>query len=371
MKIAVNCIYYTPKGGGITEYIHNLVSQIEMLNTEHQFVYYVTKEAHEVFKRILLKNSRIKIFPYSENQKIRRSLFQNRYWENEEKNEKFEIFHSPFFHAPHFKSAKIVLTIHDLRFLKFPFSYRLLRLIYLKIVVKKSLDRAFHIISISNFTKQEIIKYYQVPLEKVSVIHEAVNKEEFTIEDLSKEKNINDQQIFSGKYLLAVGHLEPRKNYLRLIEAYLMLPNEIKSNYKLVIVGKKGHDFSKLMTEMSENDTIHYLNFVSRAELIWLYSNCKLHVFPSFYEGFGFSSLESGLFGKPTIGANQSSISEISGLGGVYFNPFNVEEIYHKLLLVLNDEKLYNELSKAALENVKLFSWKENAEKTLKVYSKI
>ena len=371
MKIAINCIYFTPKGGGITEYIYNLVKEILLVNENHNFIIYITKDVEKEIRNIAKDLATIKIFPFTENQKIKRSLFQQKFWSKEEQIEKFDLFHSPFFHSPRFKNAKTILTVHDLRFLNYPNSYKFLRLVYLKYAVKNSIKRADHIIAISNFTKHELIKYYQVRETKVNVIHEAVNKEGFTLKNKKKSLSINNFLIENNKYILAVGHLEPRKNYLNLIKAYAKLPNELQTEYCLIIVGKKNHDYEAILNLIKNTKNVIYLNFITRDELTWLYANCKAHIFPSFYEGFGFPSLEAGMFGKPTIGANQSSIPEITGKGGIYFDPFSIEDIAEKTQKLLSENDLYETLSKDALENTYKFSWVENAKETMNIYNQL
>ncbi|MGM0407330.1 MAG: glycosyltransferase family 4 protein [Bacteroidota bacterium] len=369
MIIAINCIYFTPKGGGITEYIYNLVKEIFQLEHSHKFIIYVTNDGKEKIKKITGNKAIIKEFPYSEHQKYKRSLFQQAYWSKEEKKEKFDLFHSPFFHAPKFKKAKTILTVHDLRFLNYPGSYKRTRLFYLKYAVKKSVKQANRIIAISQFTKQELLKYYPIDQSKITVIHEAVNQEGFVLKDESKSKIINGVQLYNNNFFLSVGHLEPRKNYINLIQSHKLLPQSIRNKYQLVVVGKKNHDYKKILENIEHTEGLVYLDFISRNDLIWLYANCKLHIFPSFYEGFGFPSLEAGLFGKPTLAANQSSIPEIAGSGALYFNPFSVEEIQECILKVVSDSALYDQLSTNAKSNIKRFSWKENATKTLNVYN--
>ena len=371
MKIAINCIYYTPKGGGITEYIYNLVKEIININKENQIIFYISKDV-EFFKDTKFDDLfKIKTFPFHESQKIKRSLFQQIYWNKEERIENFDIFHSPFFYAPKFEKAKLILTVHDLRFLNYPSSYKKLRLFYLKRVVEKSIKRANHLIAISNFTKNEIIKHYNISENKIKVILEAIDRLGFLLTNKSKTLSISGKKISSESFLLSVGHLEPRKNYKRLVSAFSLLPIDIQKQYKLIIVGKKNHDYTDIIKEIDNNENVYYLDFIKREDLIWLYANCKLHIFPSFYEGFGFPSLEAGIFGKPTIGANQSSIEEVSGKGGIYFDPFDILDIKSKVNQVLSSEKVYSKLSKEAFKNTKLYSWSKNASETLELYKKV
>jgi glycosyltransferase involved in cell wall biosynthesis len=370
MKIAINCIYHE-SGGGIGEYIYNLVKELVTLDNTHDFVFYITKESEIKFRDLTRGIGVIKIFPFDSNKKIKRAFLQQFFWSNEEKIEKFDVFHSPFFYGPKFKTAKTILTVHDLRFLNYPKSYEIKRYLFLKYAVKKAINEATRIITISNFTKNEICKFYNTEISKINVIYEAIDKNGFILNSNNNVRLMKNESIVSSEYILAVGHLEPRKNYIRLIDAYLTLPKKIREGYKLVIVGRQNYDFKKIISKIEKSDGVIYLDFVSRDDLIWLYANCKIHVFPSYYEGFGFSSLESGIFGKPTIGANQSSIPEISGEGGLYFDPFSTEDMKNKITEVLSDEFLYNELSKKALLNTAKFSWKQNAIETCKVYESV
>ncbi|WP_406844506.1 glycosyltransferase family 4 protein [Flavobacterium soyae] len=370
MKIAINCIYYEA-GGGIKEYIHNLVKELVNLKSDIDFIFYITEKSESEFVELTKGIGKIKYFPFKSNKKITRALFQKYFWKKEEREEGFDIFHSAFFHSPKFKKAKVVLTVHDLRFLNFPKSYEFKRYIYLKYAVKKSIEAADKIITISEFTKDEVIKFYKIKEEKIKAIHEAVDPESFKLEDTSSARVIKNNLITSMNYMISVGHLEPRKNYVRLIQAYSLLPEKIRNEYKLIIVGKKNYDYEDILLEIEKTLGVLYLDFISREDLIWLYANCKLHLFSSYYEGFGFPSLEAGLFSKPTVGANQSCISEISGSGGVYFDPFSVVDIKNKMEKVLSNDELYMQLSKNALLNTKKFSWKINALETCQVYSSL
>jgi glycosyltransferase involved in cell wall biosynthesis len=369
MKIAINCIYYEERAGGIKEYIYNLVRNLVRIDEENEYVFYVTREYKEIFNAITTGKGKIKIFPFDPGQKIRRSLFQQRFWYNEEQIEQIDIFHSPFFYAPKFRNAKVAITVHDLRFLKYPSTYTLFRYIYLKFVVKDSLKRAQSIIAISNFTKNEIIRYYNIADQKIQVIHEAVDSSGFLNGSASYTFEKDGVILKRKEFFISVGFLEPRKNYQLLIKAYSKLPETIINRFKLVIVGKKEHGYQKTIRAIKRARNAIYLNYVSRKELSWLYENSLIHIFPSLYEGFGFPSLEAGLFGVPTVGADQSSIPEISGKGGIYFNPLSDDALKEALIKLLTDKDLYSELSKQALKNVEKFSWEENARMTVEFYN--
>src|SRR5690606_38678428 len=204
----------------------------------------------------------------------------------------------------------------------FPETYSKLRYLFLKYKVPKSIKRADHIISVSEFTKSEIIKFYKIPAPKISAIQEAIDLKKFNSDCASESSIINDT------FILSVGHIEPRKNYLRLISAFI----EFKSNHpdekiKLVIVGQPANGFQDFIKMAEKHPDIIYLNFVELPDLLWLYKNADFFVMPSIYEGFGFPPLEAAAMGTVSAVSNVSSLPEICGDSAIYFNPRNKLEI--------------------------------------------
>ena len=157
MKIAINCIFCQPRGGGIREYIYNVVSALSRIDKENEYILYVLKDCVGYAYNVLpnVPNMSIKAVPYDSSRMsvIMRSLFSRRYWLKEEREEQFDIFHSPFFHAPRLKHAKVIITVHDLRFCRYPSTYTLPRYLFLRTAVKNSIKQADAIITISAFTK--------------------------------------------------------------------------------------------------------------------------------------------------------------------------------------------------------------------------
>lgn len=372
LTIAINASFLQPKGGGISEYIYNLITNLCNIDKENTYIVYVLKDFEAYAKQILPASLRLKVIPWDSSfiNVICRSLFSQQFWYNEEKLEQFDIFHSPFFHAPKFKHAKVILTVHDLRLYRYPTTYTLPRFLYLYFAVRNSIRRANHIISISQFTKNEIVDTCHVDPNKITIIHEAINRKDFSIEsiipvDLAPETKLLEHIPF----ILSVGHIEPRKNYERLITAFISLkqrPNTEK--LKLVIVGKKAHHFKHTMQLIETNKDVIYLNFVSRSTLLWLYKNASLFAFPSFYEGFGFPPLEAACFGTISAVSNHSCIPEICGNAAIYFNPFDVKGMSNALYDGLYNEVVISQQKQLIEQNLNRFSWKKNAEQTVNIY---
>lgn len=374
MKIAINCAFYQPKGGGIKEYIDNLINNFAILNPDYEIVLYVLKDYLNYAKSNLPDKYKIKTIPYksgSRYNKIKRSICENSFWRKEEKEEKFDIFHSPFFHAPKLKHAKVLLTVHDLRLYRFPKTYEFFRYQFLKRKVKHSIRRADKIISISEFTKNEIIELCGVFPDKIKVIPEAINKDRFSDKYLFEPQDL-PEILKSKPFLLSVGHMEPRKNYDRLIEAFKLLKNDPAfKDLLLVIVGKKDHSYTETLNLIQETPDVYYLDFVSGNSLLWLYKNAKLFVFPSYYEGFGFPPLEAAALGTISAVSNASSIPEVCGNYALYFNPYDVEEMGKMISKPLKDNELLSSMKEKINTWLDNFSWKKNACETLEVYKQL
>lgn len=371
MKVAINCNFLAPKSGGIKEYILNILDGFyELKRVDIEFVVYVLEDNLDYAKSVLGNRFRIKTTPFTSKQKIKRSLFEQSFWRKEEERERFDIFHSPFFYSPKFRAAKIVITVHDMRFERYPSTYTKLRYFFLKRVVKRSLIRCDYIITISQFTKDEIIELYGIDESKISVVWEAIDKSKFNIKNLDLQSLDQKYSDFCDDFLLSVGHLEPRKNYNRLIKAFANLRDERGYKGRLVIVGKKAHDFQETLQLINEEDVI-YLNFVSDDELIYLYYRSRLFLFPSIYEGFGFPPLEAAALDTASVVSNTSCIPEICGGGAVYFDPFNVDDIASKISTVINNPVLEDELKSAMKRNLERFSWERNVTETLNIYEKV
>ena len=375
MKIAINCIFCQPKGGGIKEYIVNLTNHIALCDQDNTYILYVLEDQLEFAKKLLPQRFQIKVVPFKSDflSVVKRSLFSQRFWTKEEKTERFDIFHSPFFHAPKMKKAKLILTVHDLRLYRYPQTYNPLRYMFLKRAVKDAISRADHIISISEFTKQEMVELCGVSPEKITVIYEAVNRNAFSEKQLENYVLPKEYtELGQGRILFSLGHIEPRKNYPRLIEAFKKLKEkEENHDLKLVIAGKKYVDYINTIRLMEETPDVVYLDFIPRELLLWLYKNATLFVFPSTYEGFGFPPLEAASMGTISAVSNVSSIPEVCGDCAFYFNPYDVDNMAATIEDALNNAEERQKKEKLLETQLNKTSWEQNAADTIKLYQTI
>ncbi|MEF3313265.1 glycosyltransferase family 1 protein [Paenibacillus sp. GYB004] len=287
--------------------------------------------------------------------------------------EKADIFHGTnFVHTPTIRGKSIV-TIHDLAFMLFPETTN--KHIYNHHMkwVPYSVEKCDHIIAISQQTKNDIVSLLNVPESKIDVIPLAGGNS-FKPLDKSEYKIILNKYHLPDQYILFVGTLEPRKNLLGLLKAFLLLKKNSNCFGKLVIVGAQGWKYSAIYDWVQqhslENDVI-FLGFVDDEDLVHLYNGATVFVLPSIYEGFGIPLLEAMQCGTPVIGSDVSSIPEVIGDAGELVPPFDYEGWAEKLHLFLTNSSLRKHYSRLALKRSRDFSWNKVAHETIAVYEKI
>lgn len=283
----------------------------------------------------------------------------------------FGRYYFPSFLAWPMWFSKSTVVIHDVTYLAVPECVDKGNREYLERTVPFSLKNAQNIICVSEFSKSEIVKYYNTDPNKISVAHPSIDRTHFykrSAEEIHKVKAKYD--IFSENYILSVGNVEPRKNYGRLIDAYTQLPREITDKYPLVIVGAGGwnnDDVKAKMQEAKENGykIINPKQFVLDDDMPALYSGAQFFIFAPIYEGFGMSPLEAYACGTPTIASSVTSVPEAAGEAAVYIDPYDVDDIRAKLEEMVEkteaDRSQFDEAMEAHLESL---SWRNSAEIT-------
>lgn len=273
----------------------------------------------------------------------------------------FDLIHCPTVTAPFFfrPSAKVVMTVYDLIPILFPQWQTTRRNLYFKYVLKYRLRFVDRFIAASNNTKQDLMDIFQIPDHKIDVVHGGVS-DQFK-PSAEPKKN----------FILAVSTLEPRKNFKRVIEAYIALRNENKTRDKLVIVGKEGWFFDDILTVPSAfQDDIVFKGYVAEEELIRLFQTARLFCYPSLYEGFGLPILEAMACGCPVITSNTSSMPEVAGNAALFVDPHRTEELKNAIHTLTHDAALCTAMSAEGIRRAAQFSWQRAAEQTAKVYEK-
>ena len=239
----------------------------------------------------------------------------------------------------------------------------------------KGMEKADKVISISDYTKRDLVKYSNINPEKIKTIYLGVNE---SFKKLGK----NEVDLFKEKYsleepfILYVGSEQPRKNFNALVKSFYKL-TKLKGfeKFKLIKVGRpqtsrrERENLNKMINNFGLQKKIKFMDYVDESDLPLVYNAADLFVFPSLYEGFGLSPLESMACGTPVIASNRSSIPEVIGDAGILVDPLNIDELTEKMVDVLNNEDIKKDLSKKGLERSENFTWEKCAKETLKVYN--
>ena len=285
------------------------------------------------------------------------------------KKEKIDLFHNPRnTGVPFFHTGKVVVTIHDIIPHVFPKFYlgNIIERLYYEVMIRLSIYRSDKIITISEFSKQELIKYYQVPADKIVVIPLACS-DKFRVLDQESIEKVKTKYQLERPYILTIGGSEYRKNVKTVLEAY---DEEINKQYDLIVIGGswRGRD---LANEYKDKGGIKFLTGIPDDDLVALYNGAAVFVYASIYEGFGLPLLEAMGCGTPVIAANTSSLPEIAGNAAVYFVALDVVDLKNKTKNVLLNVKLKEKLIKQGFVRFHLYNWKYTVQKTSSIYKKI
>lgn len=364
---------YSSSFTGIGRYTFELIRNLAKLDSESEFVVFLNSPEFEKFQ------APAKNFRKVEVDAQHYSLAEQTNFLKILNNQKLDLMHFTHFNSPLFYRGKFVTTIHDLTLSFFPgkkmnsFWHRWAY----ELVLGRGVKRARKIISVSENTKKDLQKLLKTPADKIKVIWNGVGREFISSAstELSRKQLEKDFGI-KKSYLLYTGVWRDHKNILGMLEAVAKLSpssKEEKWNGELAITGKANpvyasEIFAKIR-ELNLEKTVIFTGLVSDADLLKLYQNARVFVFPSFYEGFGLPPLEAMGCGIPVVASNSSSIPEICGEGNAeFFDPHRVDEMSSAIWKVWKDEGVRKRLIENGLRRVDDFSWRRMGEDTLKVY---
>lgn len=268
------------------------------------------------------------------------------------------------------KNTPRIITVHDVSFLHYPnffsFKYHLWSWLQNQ---KSQIKNANHIIAVSQFTKDDIVKTINVSPEKITVIHPGIGAFFHPIgsndNDLLNFKRIRS---LNNPFVLFLGTLEKRKNIVCAIAGFNELKNDPKfKDYELILAGKPGFGFKeikKMAASSKYSDSIRFFHDIKNEERVYLYNSARVFVFPSFFEGFGFPPLEAQACGIPVVSSLRGSLGEVLGQSALQIDPFKPVTIAKRLAEIETDENLRNKMISLGKENVRRFNWSDAAEKT-------
>lgn len=351
--------------GGNETYASNLIEALAEVDTRNRYTLYVTKqEAVDRYAHRWPNFTVRKTLPHTPLIRIPLILAA------ELRRRPVDILHVQYT-APPLAPCDTVVMIHDLSFEHLPETFKRRSWMQMRLTVRRTARSASHVVTDSEYSRQDILRTYRLPPERVTTTPLAAS---------SRFKPVNDRSVLekygiAGDYILAVGSIQPRKNIARLIRAYTLMLSQHRGDVpKLVVVGKNAWLFEETVRAAavsSASEHIVFTGYVPENDLAALYTGALCFAYPSFFEGFGIPLLEAMRCGTPTITSDQTCFPEVVGDASLMIDPFDEQSIADGLWRMISDAELREELRRRGFARSSLFDWRETARLTLDVYERV
>lgn len=275
-----------------------------------------------------------------------------------------DLFISPHYNIPirKIRAKKRAVIINDVNHLVFTDEFSFHKKLYAQYMISAAIRKSDKVFTLSEFSKQEIIKYTGNYSKDINVLYCGLDKEELKAQlNLKSFEEIRAKYNLPVEYFLYVGSIKPHKNLLTALKAFNLWRSKHNDKTKLVLVGIKQSDlasYSEVLTLIDKYSTI-IPGYVSDDDLSVFYNNAKCLIFPSLYEGFGLPPLEAMIYGCPVLTSNSASLPEVCGTAALYFEPLDFEELAGKMEQIINDDNLRKELVENGYRNTSRFTRKK------------
>lgn len=351
---------------GIGTYVRNIVTHIPTLDADNEYVL-ISRPDDIEFTQTLGPNVRGVISPagnYSLREQFSVPAIVRR--------EKADVFHAPHYVLPPLVTCPSVVTIHDCIHLMFPqYLPNRLAYTYARTFMWTATHRAAHVLTVSEASKRDILRFFRIPPDKITVAYNAIDERFDTApadEDIAR---VQQRFQLNDPFILYVGNIRPHKNLERLIEAFALVRTGSLANTKLLIIGDEISKYPTLRRAVHRGKLhkhVRFLGFVGRDTLAALYRLATVFAFPSLYEGFGLPPLEAMASGTPVVTSNVSSLPEVVGDAAILVDPREATAIAHGLRRALLDPALREQMRLRGLARAQHYSWARTTETILRIY---
>ena len=372
MKVALNATALLSPLTGIGQYTYHLAKGLQAIPSLELDLFYGSGWSKEVRDQPVPSIATIKTLvkrsvPYAYS--IKRFLEQIMFTRGMQSN-RADIYHEPNFLAFKFNGPSVI-TVHDLSWIRFPHTHPVERVRAMNKYFEPGLRRAALILTDSEFVKRELIDVFGVKAGLIRPVLLGVEPLFYPRTAEDTQSVLSSHDLVHGRYLLAVGTLEPRKNLQVALRAYMLLPQQIRKQFPLVLVGMNGWRTSALEQQIAplvSAGEIRQIGYLPREELAKVTAGALTLIYPSIYEGFGLPPLEAMACGVPVIASEASSLPEVVDDTGLLIDPYDDEALAQAILKIITNADIRQQLSQKALARSVEFTWDRCARQTLDVY---
>ena len=383
MKIAIDASKAINEKAGIARYTWEICKNL--INRYQKDKFYLlfnflrkSAEKKKIIEKLVNKSDNVHYKIIKIPGKLKETIYESNFSILNFYLKNFDLYHATdFLNFDNKLKIPQVLTVYDLSIVRYPEAggkIEDIRVAHAR-KLKKACQKADLILSISEFTKKDIIKYYDISPEKIVVTPLGFNPIFKKITNNKKLIETLDKYNIKKPFMLFVSTLEPRKNIINLLKAFNKFAlTPTGKNHNLILSGKKGwhtDEMEKLYQKLEAKERIKFLDYVPDNDLVYLYNATELFCYPSFFEGFGLPPLEAMACGAPVLISNTSSLPEVGGKAACYVNPESTDSIYEGMLKITKNKKMQNKMKSESLIQAKKFSWEITAEKTHEAYEKL
>jgi glycosyltransferase involved in cell wall biosynthesis len=361
MRIGIEVSVLQTSRAGSAVYTRNLLTHLQAIAPRHRFVPYRFGAARRPgFRRRLESVLRDTVWMHL--------ALPLRVW-----RDRVDVFHAPAYTVPLALPCPSVLTVHDLTIVKFPewFDHPWFR-VYARAMLPILVRRVARVVTVSQFSKRDLMKCYGLPDEKIRVIPNAVDHRLFHVRYDPQAVRAAVQRFgIGGEYILSVGTLEPRKNLTRLVQAFARLRARGVDDHRLVVVGEKGWKYEAIfeaVRTLGLEGEVRFLGRVPQSDLPLLYRGAALFAYPSLYEGFGLPVLEAMACGCPVVCSDRSAMPEVGGPAAILVDPEDPEALAGAMSQVLGDRSLADAMRARGRTWAAEFHWEKAARALLALY---
>jgi glycosyltransferase involved in cell wall biosynthesis len=368
LRVGVNAHLLSLSGNyrsaGINWYIHNLLRHLPQADPKVEYTVFLNEHRYTAAPGVRLQFSRLP----TQRPPVR-ILWEQVFQPRAVRRADVDLAHGPAFVGALASRYPFVITVHDLSFLLYPQNFRTMNRLYLKTLTRLSVRRARRVIAVSESTKRDLVQQYDLSPARIDTVYNGVDPS-FRPLPPDQVAAFRTKRGLPERFILFVGTLEPRKNLVRLVEAYSQLS---RPRPPLMLVGGKGWLYEQIFARVEALDLcndVHFVGYVSTDELPWWYNAAALFAYPSLYEGFGLPPLEAMACGTPVVTSTASSLPEVVGDAGWLVDPADTASLVEAMGQALTDENEREKMRAAGLVRAQGFSWQETARCTVNSYRK-